>query len=267
MNENLELLQADPFFAVYDGDGDDDSNTDDSNIDDSNTDDSNTGDKTFTQDDVNRIMAKEKAETKRATQKRITELEGFRSSSKLSDAELKNLNGQIDTMQKEIETKEEQSRRERETTAKKHTREMSSITDERDGWKHKYTDSIVQRSLTDAALSNNAFNPDQVVAILRPNTEVVAELDKDGKETGRYKAQVTFNTRDDKDEAVTIVDDPTKIVKRMLDEERYMNLFKSDKTSGLNLKTTTTRKNKGVPTDTTAYIKQRNEGRKNRTRH
>ena len=89
---------------------------------------------------------------------------------------------------------------------------------------------------------------------------------EDGKETGRYKAQVTFNTVDDKDKPITLVEDPSKIVKKMLNEDRFMNLFKSDKASGLGMKTSTTRKSKGVPKDTAEYIKQRAEGRKNRMR-
>ena len=263
MNDIL-MFQAVPFFSVYDDDTGDTDDTGDAGDTGDTTD--GDGEKTFTQEDVNRIMTKEKEVQKRATQKRIGELEKFRSSSKLNETELKSLNEQIEAQQKEIETTEQKSQRERETTAKKHTREMTNVADERNIWKNRYTDSIKQRTLTDAALANNAFNPEQVVAILRPNTEVVAEIDGDGKETGQYKAQVTFNTVDDKDEAITVIEDPAKIVKRMLDEERYMNLFKSDKSSGLNLKTTTSRKQKGVPTDTGAYIKQRKEARKNSTR-
>jgi uncharacterized protein (UPF0128 family) len=118
--------------------------------------------------------------------------------------------------------------------------------------------------LTDAAVANNAFNPEQVVAILRPKTEVVADIDDDGKETGRYKALVTFDTKDDKEESITVIEDPAKIVKRMQDEERYMNLFKSDKTAGLNMKITAARKSKDTPKNTAEYIAQRNESRKNR---
>jgi len=271
--ELLELVPAFPFVAVYDGDSDGDGGGDgDGDTGDGSGDGSGDGEgggsggKTFTQEEVNGLMSKEKAQHKRIMQQRIGELEKIRSNSKLTASENEAFSAQISDMQKQIETTEEKSRRERETTAKKHTRELTGITEERDTWKSRYTDSIIQRSLTDAAVANNAFNPEQVVAILRPNTEVVVETDSDGKETGRYKAQVLFSTVDDKDQPITYTEDPAKIVKKMLDEDRYMNLFKSDKANGLGMRTSTARKSKGVPKDTAEYIKQRKDGRKNRMR-
>ena len=265
----LGLIPAEPFYTVYD-DGDNDTGSDDTGDTDDKIDDSTGGDtggnKTFTQDDVNRIVSKEKAEAKRQMQKRIAELEKFKSTAKLSQEELKTLETQIGDMQKQIETKEEQVKREREISAKKHQRELQGLTEERDSWKNRYTQSIIQRSLTDAAVSANAFNPEQVVAILRPNTEVVEEVDQDGKTTGRYKAQTSYNTVDEKGQPITVVEDPAKIVKRMMDTEECMNLFKSDKAGGLGMRTTTTRKSKGVPKDTAEYIKMRAEERKNRNK-
>jgi hypothetical protein len=263
-----------PFYPVYDdgdagnaGDTGDAGSASDKSAGDKSASDKGTGDKTFTQTDVDRIVQKEKAEQKRALQKRIDELQKFRDSARLSQAEKEALEVQITDMQKQIETKEEQARRERETTAKKHQTEIAKITEEREVWRTRYTDSIIRRELTDAAVAHNAFNSEQVVALLRPNTTVVEILDDDGKGTGRYKSQVKFETTDDKGKPETVIADPAVVVKRMLDEDRYMNLFKTDKTAGLGVRTTSAKGKKGMPIETADYIAERRKQKQKSSNH
>ncbi|HHA19191.1 MAG TPA: hypothetical protein ENK70_05745, partial [Methylophaga sp.] len=167
-----------PFITVYD---DDDANPGESSNDSGESlndsgeslNDSNSKESVFTQADVDRMIQSEKAKVKRSYEKRIKELQKFRDTAKLTQEEKEHLESQINEMQREIETKEQAAQRERETIAKKHQKELQTTKEEASYWKTQFEDSTIRRALTDAAIANNAFNPEQIVAILRPNTEMV----------------------------------------------------------------------------------------------
>jgi hypothetical protein len=87
--------------------------------------------------------------------------------------------------------------------------------------------------LQDAAVSNDAYNSDQVMRLLRPMTSLKPATDEGGKETGQFRTVVDFPDHDEKGEEVTFSGTPNEIVKRMRDLDEYANLFNSNVVAGL----------------------------------
>ena len=220
--------------------------------------------KGFTQDQVNAIVAKEKAKVTRGYESRITELETLKESSNLSAKEVETLNNQIEEMRTATMTKQELSKTDREKERAASNKTLKATETDRDLWKSKYTDSTIQRSLIDAAVAVKAYSPDQVVSILRPDTRLTDELDAEGKATGNMVPKVSYMTTDEKGKALKLELSPAETVKKMMEEDRFANLFISDKTSGLNLnnKTKGGKDNKTVPTGTSEYMEWRKNQKK-----
>jgi hypothetical protein len=84
----------------------------------------------------------------------------------------------------------------------------------------------------DAAVKNDAFNPDQIVTILKTNTQVVETKDDEGQPTGSFEVKTTFNTKNEKGEPVTLVLSPSEVVKKMSQTDSFLNLFKDKTASG-----------------------------------
>jgi hypothetical protein len=99
----------------------------------------------------------------------------------------------------------------------------------------------VARSLQDAAVMADAFQPSQVVTLLKHMTRLVEEVDdKTGKSTGRFQIVVDFPDVDADGNPTIAVHTPAGAVKRMKDlPETYGNLFKSGVVSGIGANSST----------------------------
>jgi hypothetical protein len=220
--------------------------------------------KVFTQEEVNRILAEDKRKHQTTLQKTLDELNLVKSKANLTDTERHELDSRIETLQNTLKTKEELAKSEIEKLTKKHGKVVDDLTLDRDSWKSKYTDSTIVRSITDAAVVTEAFSPEQIVAILKPKTQLAEALDEDGKPTGNLVPKVSFDTKDKDGKTVTLNLSPSDAVKKMSEEERYFNLFKGKGAGGLG------GTNKGkvgegdikkLAQDPSAYRKARAEGK------
>jgi hypothetical protein len=93
---------------------------------------------------------------------------------------------------------------------------------------------LVTNSLTDAAVKGKAFNPNQVVTLLKPHTRVEEIVGDDGKPTGKFTTKVKLPAKD-KDGNPTILElGPTEAVKQLSEmPDEYGNLFISGAAGGL----------------------------------
>ena len=130
-------------------------------------------------------------------------------------------------------TKEQQS----ELAKKKLESELTSRIKEADAKAEKnwnlYQDATIKRSITDAAMSNEAFRPKQIVTVLEKLTHLVEDKDEDGKGLGTYTPRVKFpDVKEGK--PVTLDFTVDEAVRRMKDlPDEYGNLFKSGVSGGL----------------------------------
>lgn len=188
------------------------------------------------QKELNRILAAEKKKHHKLVQKAVDEANALRSKAQLTATERSELDQRLEQIQNEMRTKEEQAKRAAQKLREKHKEEVHVLTADRDTWKQRFTESTIERSITDAAAASNAFSPRQIVAILGPHASLVDKLDEEGKPTGSMEPKVRFHTKDKEGKPVTLDLSPSDAVKRMKEEEEYLNLFRGEGSGGAGLR-------------------------------
>lgn len=191
------------------------------------------GKKTFTQEDVNRIMAENKRNLQKKNQELISQLEQAKKAGNLSSGERSKLNERIEALENEMLTKEELAKKEQQKLIKQHQSKLEELTGELDSWKQRYTQSTITREITDAAVNYDAYHPSQIVAMLRPNTRLVEAVDQEGQPTGELTPKVKFNTVDKDGKPLQLDLSVGEAVKQMKDMDEYLNLFKGEGTAGI----------------------------------
>jgi hypothetical protein len=223
-----------------------------------------TGVKLFTQDEVNKIMAENKRALQTKNESLIKELEGVKKGGNLTAEQKAQLEGRIETLQNELLSKEELSKKDADKLRKESTKSIEAAQKERDDWKNRYTTATIQRTITDAAVENKAINPRQIVAILQQKANLVPETTPEGEPTGNLIPKVKFETSDKDGKAVTIDITIPEAVKQMTDMDEYLNLFQGAGTGGLGASSKSTGKVADVRTlakDPAKYREARKAGK------
>jgi len=184
--------------------------------------------KTFTQAELNAILA----EDKRKHQAQYKELEAsykeLLQNQNLTKEERDKLKAKLDDVQNAQLTVEQRAERERKELEKKHQLELKEAREEREKWESLYKESTVDRALQDAAMSADAFEPTQIVSLLRPMTRLT-------EEDGKLVPVIDFPDVSEKDGSpINTLHTPQSAVKRMRELPRqWGNLFKSNVVSGV----------------------------------
>lgn len=165
--------------------------------------------KTFTQDDVNAILAKERRET----QKKIDELRKVAMSN--DSAQLKQ---QLDEVQKSYRTKEEQHAYEKKLLEEQSQQKLEALTNENKTLKERYQSTVVDYTLTEAISSADAFNPVILRDFLKNKTEVKQT------ENGNLDLVVKLAVPTDKGE-VTLELKPKEAIKKMQEMNQVYGMF------------------------------------------
>jgi len=185
---------------------------------------------------LNAILAQEKRSHQKLTQKALDEAQAAAKMAQLTTQQRKELEQRLGQLQDEMLTKEELAKKQAERTRQTFEEQIKGLSTERDSWQHRFTESTIQRSITDAAASNNAFSPGQIVAILGTQTRLVEVLDQQGKPTGKLEPKVKFSDMDKDGAPVVLELSPKEAVKRMKEMEEYLNLFKGEGTGGAGMR-------------------------------
>ncbi len=238
----LQFKQANPWFTVYEGEGDEGKGEGDEG---KGEGDEGKGEgdegkvdktpKTFTQEQVNKMLAEHKRNLQKTVDTQVKELETLRKSKNLTEKEREQLTTQIQGLNDSLLTKEELSRKEHEKVKGEHKRAVDSLAAERDDWKNRYTQSTITRTILDEAVGAEAYSPNQIVALLQGQTRLVEVLDETGSVIpGQYMAKVKMADTDKEGKPTTLDLTIKEALKRMKDRsDDFGNLFKSGVAGGL----------------------------------
>lgn len=218
-------------FVCFEGENENDN--DNNNNDNDNDSNNDRGEKTFTQEEVNTFLAKEKRKTQDAQKKLASQLQEVKKTAELTSEEKIELEKQIEDLQKQYMTVEERARQASDKATKAHEKVVTDLTTERDSWKNRYTQSTITSSIAQAAVVNKAIDVDQIAAMLRPAAKLSEKLDEAGKPTGIFEPRVDFQDIDKDEKPITLDLSISEAVKRMTELPRYGNLFEGGKTGGL----------------------------------
>ena len=197
-----------------------------------------TGGKVFSQDDVNRIVQDRLAKDRKTQEQKYRDLEGeyktLLENQSLSTDQREKLESELEDIQKRFRTKEQQLAHEKNQIEERLSGELETYKTAAVEWESKYKTSVTDRALIDAATGGEAFNPSQVVALLRPMTKMMEAKGPDGQPTGQLVPMLDFPDVNEAGEPVMTQRTPDEAVKRMKEiPEQYGNLFKSNVVSGI----------------------------------
>jgi len=189
----------------------------------------------FTQDDVNRFLADDRRKHQERYKKLEASYQKMLKEGNLHKEQRHKMQQELEDLQKAFRTKEQQAEYERKQQAEKYKNDLAQATESVVKWEGMYKSSVIDRSLQDAAVSADAFNPGQIMSLLRPMTKMVELTDSEGIPTGGMTPKVDFEDIDEKTgERITTLRTPEEAVKRMRElPNLYGNLFKSNVVSGI----------------------------------
>lgn len=171
-------------------------------------------------------LEKERARLLKVQEGLQTELEAMRTQTSMTEKEREDAHKRIEDLQNQLLTREQLTKKEAEKRDKEFKSQVETLTSERDQWKNRYVNDTIVRSLSEAAVEHDAYNPAQIVDILRGRT-IVDETD------GKIAIKVKLEDVNDKGETVMLDLDPKQAVKQLSEKESFLNLFKSGVKGGL----------------------------------
>jgi ribosomal protein L14E/L6E/L27E len=193
------------------------------------------GPKIFDQDDVNKFLADDRRKHQQKYEQLETAYKDALENQNLSTEQREQIENKLDEVQKMFRSKEEQLKHENRQWEEKYSKEVKEWETKATSWEQKYRETVIARSLQDAAVAHDAFRPSQVIALLRPMTKIVERTDEQGKGTGELVSVVDLMDIDTTTgEPIITRRTPEDAVKRMKElPEEYGNLFKANVVSGV----------------------------------
>lgn len=177
------------------------------------------------QEKLNQLLASER-------KKAAEGLEQIRQAATTSAKQKAELETQIENLKKQYMTKEQLEAEKYERTMNEFKSNLETASKERDTWQSRFSETVVERDIL-AAAGPDAFNPELIVNILKPQTKLVEVTDDEGKPTGKFEPRVKMTkVKDGKPLVVEVV--PSEAVKLMKEmPEKFGSLFKSTQAGGI----------------------------------
>ena len=191
--------------------------------------------KDFSQADLNRFLADDRRKHQDRYQKLEMSFKGILEDKNLQKEQRAKLESELADLQKAHRTKDQQAEYERKQEQERFKSEIEVTRESATKWEDLYKSSVVDRSLQDAAVSAEAFNPGQIVGLLRPVTRMQEEQDAEGNGIGAYTPLIDFPDVDETTgEQVISLRTPEQAVQRMKElPTLYGNLFRPNVVSGV----------------------------------
>lgn len=215
-----------PFILAYEGDGDADQveTPDDTKSEDT---------KTFTQDQVNKLLAADKRKLREQNQKLAESLKELQGKIGTTAEEKEELQERIEQLENSHKSESQLQKEKAEKESKKTQALVEDLRTRGDKWKGRFTSQLVDTALLSAAQEQEAYNPSQVVDLLRGKT-VVEEVEDGGKKTGQFRTIVNLEAKDDNGGPVILKLTPSDALARMKEnQDLFGNLFKSGVKKGI----------------------------------
>jgi len=191
--------------------------------------------KNFSQEDINRFLAEDRRKHQERYQTLEQSYQKILKEGNLHKEQRQKMVGELEDLQKAFRTKEQQAEYERKQQAERYKGELTQASEAAVKWESMYKNSITERSIQDAAIAADAFNPSQIISMIKPMTKMVEDTDAEGHPTGTMSPKVDFPDIDEKTgERITTLRTPEEAVKRMRElSDTYGNLFRANIVSGI----------------------------------
>lgn len=191
--------------------------------------------KAFSQDDLNRVLADDRRKHQEKYKALEESYKKILDDKNLAREQRVRLEGELQDLQKSFRTKEQQAEYERKQERERFKSELEGYKTAAEQWESRYKSSVIDRSLQDAAVSADAFNPAQIMGLLRPMTKVTEKTNEAGEPAGDFAPMIDFPDIDEKTgEQVITLRTPEEAVQRMKElPQLFGNLFRANVVSGI----------------------------------
>ena len=200
--------------------------------------------KTFTQDEVNALLAKEKRAAQQKIQEQLKALEAIQRDGLTPDGK-QALEQQIDTLRAQSQTESELAKHKLAKQQKAWEEEKQRLIGERDAARKEHEQLEVDTILT-TAMGMHGVLPG-AMGVIKPflvqRMKSVPVMDSDGKPTGQNRRVIQIDVPDDEDPSKlkSLQLTPDKAVAHLREQSEFLGLFASQATSGTgSIKTTKT---------------------------
>ena len=230
----IRYLLADPRFIARDNEGGDaggDSTPDDSQGGDAGQ---SAVDRSFTQTDVDQIVVKRVKKLKDQLETTERRYESMISDTKRSQQERDELAQELEALQSQFRTREEQARYEAKKREAEFNKNLESATSEAKQYRSLFETQTRNNEILSAASQHDAFNPELFIDVLAPRTEVVAEELDNGEKTGRYVTRVRVQKADEDGNVSEVLVTPSEAIEDMKNNpEKFGGLFRGNVAKGI----------------------------------
>ena len=192
--------------------------------------------KVFTQDDLNRVLAEDRRKHQTQLKEQAEKLETVLKNSQLTEQDRKVLQENLEAVKGQLRSAEAAAAKEKQELEQAFQGKLVDAEKKSQIWEVLYRESMIQRSLQDAAVKNDAWQPGQIVTLMKPMTKLVACVDPTtNRPNGQYEVQIEMLDTDPKTgQQVMMNRTPEAAVARMKElPEQFGNLFKSGVVSGI----------------------------------
>jgi len=181
---------------------------------------------------VNDLISKEKKAYEGKLKRAIDEVNALKTKSTLTQQERDELDKRMTQLNETMLTKEELHKKQVDELQESLKNETTRLSKERDAWQQRFTGHLIKSTIVDEAARAKAYNPNQLVAILNPQTTLIEELEG-GKPTGTLVPVVKFNDKDKDGKPVSLQLSVPDAVKRMTKLPEFANLFNQGGVGGM----------------------------------
>lgn len=189
----------------------------------------------FSQNQLNTLLAEENRKAKKQRDDLIKQYEELKQAAGLTQKQRDELQIKIDELTTASMTKEQLAEQEKQKTITAHKKQVEELSTDRDTWKGHYTKYRIENSLLEEAVKSEAYNPQQIVNLLRGDTRLSEATDADGNVIPNvFNVRVKLDGRDKSGNPITLDLSVAEALKQMKDRpEEFGNLFKSGVSGGL----------------------------------
>lgn len=189
--------------------------------------------KTFSQEDVDRMMADHRKNLQKTNQELIEQLEKSKNDANLTKEQKEELEARIQTLSQQHLTKEQQTQEEYNKLKKKYETETKQLAEKEVIWKKRFEDTLIDNALATSASLHKARSATQLQLMFKSQGKVVEEVDDAGKPTGKWVAKMSVEKIDPKTKQKVALELPIEEAIGVLKENsEFENLFNMDGRGG-----------------------------------
>lgn len=190
--------------------------------------------KTFTQEQVNAMMADHKRTLQENNSQLVTQLEEMRSTMNLTQQQRDELDSRITALSQQHLTEQQKLQLALDNAVKKHKTDTDSLGNEVKTWKGAFENTMIENSVLAGSVEHKAVNAGQLLDLLRAKAKVVQELDASGQPTGKFLVKLPVKVVNTKTKATEVLElDAIEAIGKMREDPSNGNLFMFDGKTGL----------------------------------